>query len=258
MTTTLRLDFDIGASNVEFGERLSFVFELLGLKYAYAGTPVSVSAFRTMPSTHGGWHVEIEVVQDVSPAAVVAVQAILGSDWRRETFNLMRALVVEHAPDFWRDRWNVLYSTKLEGGRSVLNPDDFGSGKPTIKATMFPGKDVVPLTIKDVDQTEFDNGGEAKPKLIVTFNEFPEHAYWPNVTSIRNLCAVLGNNETKWIGKRVPLVRLKQRNPQTGKVQDVLWVAEADDAAWALPTRRADAGRTRGRRAKKTAHKTEK
>lgn len=61
--------------------------------------------------TRRGWHVIITVRQRVTPFCVVAVQAILGSDWRRETFNLVRVRTMRarRLPRFWRDRFNVLY-----------------------------------------------------------------------------------------------------------------------------------------------------
>lgn len=62
--------------------------------------------------TKRGYHVLFTLRRRLPPLAVVAVQAILGSDAVRESFNLMRALVLDEAPAFWRDRYNVLYSSK--------------------------------------------------------------------------------------------------------------------------------------------------
>jgi hypothetical protein len=240
MTTTLKLDFDqvVWEARPELSrevyERLDFLATLLEFEFHW----------RWMPSTNAGFHVEIIVFNfKYSPVVVVALQAILGSDWKRETYNLMRALVVDQAPDFWHQRWNVLYSTKLEGGGSVLNPDDYGSGKPTIKASDFPNHTLIPFTISDVDQTEVDKDGEARPKLILTFAEKPDHRYWPNVTSIRNLCAKLGTDETKWINKVIPLVKVKTNNPQTGKTVDALWVADPDAPEWETVNKRGGGGR---------------
>ena len=67
--------------------------------------------------TKRGWHVRAGVCGQVEPSVVVAVQAIMGSDWKRETYNLVRARGLARAPAFWRQqgRWNVLYARKLEG-----------------------------------------------------------------------------------------------------------------------------------------------
>lgn len=60
--------------------------------------------------TRRGWHVVIGVVEYIDPTVTVAIQAILGSDPHRETYNLVRAQLVPNLPAFWRARWNVLYS----------------------------------------------------------------------------------------------------------------------------------------------------
>lgn len=63
--------------------------------------------------TRRGWHVKIALSQKVAPLVVVALQAILGSDPKRETFNLIRARALRRAPSEWRDRYSVLFRSKL-------------------------------------------------------------------------------------------------------------------------------------------------
>lgn len=65
--------------------------------------------------TRKGWHVVIRLWRPLQPAETVAVQAVLGSDRRREGLNLMRVLAMRQkgATDFWRVRWNLLFSRKL-------------------------------------------------------------------------------------------------------------------------------------------------
>lgn len=60
-----------------------------------------------------GWHVAIYVRERLCPGEIVAMQALLGSDPARERLNLGRARRLQGAPEFWRRRWNVLYSRKL-------------------------------------------------------------------------------------------------------------------------------------------------
>lgn len=65
--------------------------------------------------TRKGWHVVIRLRQSLSNAEIVAAQAIMGSDNRREALNLMRAIAIRQrdpGPTF-RDRWNLLYENKL-------------------------------------------------------------------------------------------------------------------------------------------------
>jgi hypothetical protein len=229
--TTLKLDFDSdaetfvpgGAPNV-LVTRWPFVCQIFRLR----------EVNRTLDrSTHDGIHASIEVEETLTATAIVALQAILGSDWKRETYNLMRALVVDQAPDFWQPRWNVLYSAKLEGGGSVLNEEALGlNRRPTIKASLFPGKNLIPLTISDVDNAEFDNRGEARATLALTFAEMPDHVYYPNKTSLIRLVKVLGLDEIKWINKKIPLIRVRVNNPQTDRMVDALHVAEPESEAW--------------------------
>ncbi len=68
-------------------------------------------------ATRRGHHVIVNAEwpdkKEMAPAETVALQLLLGSDPKREALNLMRAHNLGDAPDFWRDRWNVLYSEKL-------------------------------------------------------------------------------------------------------------------------------------------------
>jgi hypothetical protein len=65
--------------------------------------------------TKRGYHVVIGVKKRLPDAFKVASQAILGSDRKREAFNLMRVSRLKQMPKFWRDRWNVLYASHLHG-----------------------------------------------------------------------------------------------------------------------------------------------
>lgn len=65
--------------------------------------------------TRRGWHVTVVTRRKLQPFAIVAAQAVLGSDLDREFFNLVRASVLHVAPEFWRQRgrWNTHYRRKL-------------------------------------------------------------------------------------------------------------------------------------------------
>jgi hypothetical protein len=60
--------------------------------------------------TQHGYHVVVQVHERLAPAIIVAAQAILGSDVKREAFNLMRVQHLLVRSPFWRRRWNVLYA----------------------------------------------------------------------------------------------------------------------------------------------------
>jgi len=99
--TILKLDRDDGRAFPLW--RLWWVLRLLGWRAEW------IEYHRS----RRGWHVQVAVPGRVSPVAVVAVQAVMGSDRNREAFNLARARMIEsgRAPRSWR--YNVLFERKL-------------------------------------------------------------------------------------------------------------------------------------------------
>jgi hypothetical protein len=67
-------------------------------------------------SSRRGFHVVIFFKELLSPMLTIILQVMLGSDWRRETFNLVRVRNLRRAPAFWQSRWNVLYGDKWRTG----------------------------------------------------------------------------------------------------------------------------------------------
>ena len=63
--------------------------------------------------TARGWHCKVALTRRCQPLVVVALQAILGSDPKREVFNLLRARALPHVPAEWRSRYSVLFGRKL-------------------------------------------------------------------------------------------------------------------------------------------------
>lgn len=103
-TWQLLLDFDDVDLASGLLNRLMFVVRHLKLNVESVSFEYS--------SSRRGIHVVISLAEWVPPFVVVALQAILASDWRRETFNLVRVLSLPYAPVFWRRRWNTLYGGK--------------------------------------------------------------------------------------------------------------------------------------------------
>ena len=66
--------------------------------------------------TAKGYHLVLEIKEPLEPLCIVLLQALCGSDLRRETFNMARVLKLSDAPTFWQTRWNVLYEEKLTSG----------------------------------------------------------------------------------------------------------------------------------------------
>lgn len=104
--TFLLLDFDGEIPERFYSRAVTYCQKLWGW---------TVEGMRIDRTRHG-YHVVIAIAEKVSPVAVVAAQAILGSDRKREAFGLMRVLRLSQMPAFWRkNRWNVLYSVHRRG-----------------------------------------------------------------------------------------------------------------------------------------------
>lgn len=101
--TVLRLDYDRGTPPRDSYRRVMAALRWLRLR------PVALVYRRTAR----GWHVKVAVMRRCAPLVVVALQAILGSDARRETFNLLRARALPRVPAEWRTRYSVLFGRKL-------------------------------------------------------------------------------------------------------------------------------------------------
>lgn len=99
--TRIKVDID-GKLPDDIDDRLWWILTTLQWPVAH------VSYYRTK----AGWHIEVHVSRRVHPWRVVAVQAILGSDYRRETFNLRRTARWRDLPAVARARWNVLFTNK--------------------------------------------------------------------------------------------------------------------------------------------------
>lgn len=66
--------------------------------------------------TKHGWHAQLIVFgpgRRLTRVQTVALQAVCGSDLKREIYNLARAMRTG-VPPFWRERGNVLYRRKLK------------------------------------------------------------------------------------------------------------------------------------------------
>ena len=66
--------------------------------------------------TRRGWHRVVRLSRSLTPAETVAFQALLGSDRRRESLNLMRVLSLREDGNnnFAWSRWNLMFTRKLK------------------------------------------------------------------------------------------------------------------------------------------------
>lgn len=92
------LDQDIGAPVIN-RRKIRAVLAILGL------TEVSIDSRR---SHSGGRHWVVEIRERLDPIQIVAIQACMGSDLKRETMNLGRVLRGRTDPE-----WNLLFDRKI-------------------------------------------------------------------------------------------------------------------------------------------------
>jgi hypothetical protein len=129
VSAALRLDFDG-----------PFTGPMMSRIYAVLRTVKIVPSWIRVDRTRRGYHVTVAVRQRIAPLGIVALQAAMGSDWRREAFNFSRARKWKQLDAFWRGRWNVLYEThdrgvSMRGGFSVAE----SLGYATVQTKRLPG-----------------------------------------------------------------------------------------------------------------------
>lgn len=107
MATAKRLYLDFDRPLAPSLTSLFAVFRIVGVRVVWL-------CYRR---TRRGWHVIVHLNDRLLPSEAIALQACCGSDGRREALNLMRVIGIRTAPitsRYWIERWNLLYSTKLE------------------------------------------------------------------------------------------------------------------------------------------------
>ena len=111
MTTVnlLKLDIDKPYNSKNIHRVLMRVFEVTQLVFARGTEVTAIFA----PSQHKNIHawVLIKGKTALTPLEITCLQAIMGSDWRREAFNFVRAYHYKNIED-WQ-RWsNVLFISR--------------------------------------------------------------------------------------------------------------------------------------------------
>ncbi|MEE8177714.1 MAG: hypothetical protein V3T65_06945 [Acidobacteriota bacterium] len=96
-----------------------------------------------------------------------------------------------------------------------VNPDDYGGGERQPKLTPeVVGTDRAVLTVMEA-HTGITTG-DGRKAAFLSFREFPDHVLWLNKSGITRLVEQLGENDEDWLGQLVPLVKVRNPNPQTG------------------------------------------
>lgn len=91
ITSLIKLDYD--GKTLHTFEKRKWILKYLAL------TPKWIEKQRTK---HGGHHVRIVLENDLKSLEIMAIQALLGSDYRRETYNLLRIMQ-------GMKNWNALF-----------------------------------------------------------------------------------------------------------------------------------------------------
>lgn len=136
-----------------------------------------------------------------------------------------------------------------------IDMQEFGGAKAGLKATDIGKANATVITVTDVEKVEVpdpDRDDGKRVSLILQSEEYPDRGFWLNKTGMKTLIEKFGGRPGQWIGEKVPLVKVRVNNPQTGKVQESLQVAspaEWDDVMDAFT------GTTRRRAAKKAPAK---
>jgi len=101
--TTIKLDFD---KKIRWGrDRFLNVIDMLRLE---------VRNLRVYETTRG-LHVTFETPRKLENMDIVCLQSLLGSDWKRETYNFIRVRNLrKNSHPFFSKHWNVLYRKKYE------------------------------------------------------------------------------------------------------------------------------------------------
>lgn len=112
--TLLLLDVDSRKRYTRFTPRCLLIFPKLAGRIRSLRSGIRVKSITYSP-TRKGWHIIIHVTEKLSPIEQIAIQAALGSDIKRELMNLQRyfGFKGKKIPEFWKDRWNLLFSRKL-------------------------------------------------------------------------------------------------------------------------------------------------
>jgi hypothetical protein len=118
-----------------------------------------------------------------------------------------------------------------------------GESRPKLTADMIQGNKTV-LTIKDVVEVN----GPGGPTWAITFEEFADHTYWTNKTQQDAFLeavdlALLPDDLKGWVGKRIPIYKKQNVNPETNEKVWKLYAMPAD--LWQEALAAFDKARTR-------------
>lgn len=107
MRSIIKVDQDTNGRNPELKDTFSMLSGILPL---YGVRSCEIRSF----ATARGRHIYIELDREISNFDIVMIQLLLGSDPKRELFNLERLIQQKDHP-----MWNVLFKAKYRNGEKV-------------------------------------------------------------------------------------------------------------------------------------------
>lgn len=120
----IKLDFDGKTLPIN---RIRFVFKILRLSLEDVKVYKTVRKWKSSEKKPDyGWHVRLWVKETMPIYHLGYVQALMGSDWKRESYNFIRIvnLLARNIKGVMRENWNVLFSKKIIRGR-VASVEEF-------------------------------------------------------------------------------------------------------------------------------------
>lgn len=94
----------------DFAWKMYFVSESLGLRFA------DISVYETNKGLH--FYLKAESERPLTPLEIIIIQLALGSDYKREVFNLRRARAWLNGEEL-DNSWNTLFKHKYKNGKLV-------------------------------------------------------------------------------------------------------------------------------------------
>lgn len=102
----------------------------------------------------------------------------------------------------------------------------------SLKGAKFAVVEIADAVIVDARRDDDKTTGEPKyePALVLRYKEFPTRVHWLNKAGVNILCDVFGEEESAWVGNRIPIqVKEGVKNPKKNQKQDMVWIANADE-----------------------------
>ncbi|MGH8906842.1 MAG: hypothetical protein ACRD0K_10085 [Egibacteraceae bacterium] len=104
----------------------------------------------------------------------------------------------------------------------------FNEGKAKLTPEVTNNAAVLVLTFRELRRNVETRMG---PANVIITDEYPDHGFYANVTSLRRIAALYGNDYSKWTGRQIVLVMMNVQRVGTTQMTNTYWAADtADDA----------------------------